>query len=332
MRLDSLWYEPHPLSLLLAPFGRVFAMIAAERRRAYDSGLLHRVRLPVPVIVVGNITVGGTGKTPLVVWLVERLRVMGRRPGVVSRGYGGRARRWPQRVTAGSDPAEVGDEPVLIARRCACPVVVAPQRVSAARTLLAEYDCDVIVCDDGLQHYALARDLEIVVMDGARRLGNGRCLPAGPLRESPSRLQSVDLVVVNGKPREGEYAMHLAGGWAQSLRDPAVERPLDDWCGQTVHAVAGIGNPQRFFTHLRAHGLEVIEHPFADHHRFQADDLAFGDTRPLLMTEKDAVKCRAFAGADRWVVPVSAVPDEPCLRRLDVLLARVLDGQLPAIQ
>jgi tetraacyldisaccharide 4'-kinase len=325
MRLDSLWYGSHPLSLLLAPLGAAFAAVAAARRRAYHSGLLRSVKLPVPVIVVGNITVGGTGKTPLVIWLVETLRTMGHRPGVVSRGYGGRARTWPQRVTADSDPALVGDEPVLIARRCACPVVTAPQRVSAARTLLAEYDCDVIVSDDGLQHYALARDLEIVVMDGARRLGNGRCLPAGPLREAPSRLQHVDIVVINGEARAGECGLRLVGERSRALLDPSLEQPLDHWRSGTVHAVAGIGNPARFFAHLRKHGLEVVEHAFPDHHRFQSRDIAFGDGRPVLMTEKDAVKCRAFAGVAHWYVPVDAVPDAACRRRLEALLARVLD-------
>jgi tetraacyldisaccharide 4'-kinase len=324
VRLDSLWYGPHPLSVLLAPLGRVFAWTAAARRRAYHSGVLHRVKLPVPVIVVGNITVGGTGKTPLVIWLVEALRAMGRRPGVVSRGYGGRASTWPQHVTADSDPAAVGDEPVLIARRCACPVVTAPQRADAARTLLAEYDCDVIVCDDGLQHYALARDLEIAVVDGARRLGNGRCLPAGPLREPPSRLRHVDLVVVNGEARAGECGMRLTGEQARALLDPSREQPLDHWRGAPVHAVAGIGNPARFFAHLRRYGLEVVEHAFPDHHRFQPGDIAFGDGRPVLMTEKDAVKCRAFAGDANWYVPVDAVPDEDCRRRLQALLARAL--------
>jgi len=324
MRLDSLWYGRHPLSTVLAPLGRVFEVAVTQRRRAYDRGLLHSIVLPVPVIVVGNITVGGTGKTPLVMWLVERLRGMGRHPGVVSRGYGRRTAGAPHRVTADSDPAEVGDEPLLIARRCACPVAVAAQRVRAARMLMADDLCDVIVCDDGLQHYALARDLEIAVLDGSRRLGNGRCLPAGPLREPASRLQGVDLVVVNGEPHEGECAMRLAGERVQALQDATLEQPLAAWRGRRVHAVAGIGNPQRFFAQLRAHGLEVIEHPFPDHHPFEARELLFGDTCPVLMTEKDAVKCRGFAGSDRWTVPVTALPDDSCRARLDTLLARTL--------
>lgn len=307
--------------MLLAPLGWLYAAVATLRRSAYGAGLLHSEKMPVPVIVVGNITVGGTGKTPLVIWLVETLREAGHRPGVVSRGYGGAATSWPQAVNGDSDPRMVGDEPVLIAHRCGCPVVVGPQRVQAARKLLADHDCDVIVCDDGLQHYALARDVEITVIDGVRRFGNGRCLPAGPLRERPSRLRSVDLVVVNGAAQAGDCDMQLMGGEARALLDPDSCHALERWRGETVHGVAGIGNPGRFFDHLRAHGLSVMEHPFPDHHRFRADDLRFGDDLPVMMTEKDAVKCREFARAGHWYVPVSAHLDEPCRQRLQRILS-----------
>ncbi len=324
MRLASLWYGSHPLSILLAPLGWLFAVVATARRYAYRAGLLHGERMPVPVIVVGNITVGGTGKTPLVIWLVEALRRAGRRPGVVSRGYGGEAASWPQTVDGDSDPRVVGDEPVLIACHCSCPVIVGPRRVQAARKLLADHDCDVIVCDDGLQHYALARDMEIAVIDGARRLGIGRCLPAGPLRERPSRLQSVDMVIVNGAARAGEYTMELKGGEARALLDPDSVQSLERWRGESVHGMAGIGNPGRFFAHLREHGLRVVEHPFSDHHAFRPDELRFGDDLPVMMTEKDAVKCRGFALAGQWYVPVSAHLDELCEQRLQRLLKRVL--------
>jgi tetraacyldisaccharide 4'-kinase len=324
VRLTSLWYGSHPLSFALLPLSALFRVVVSVRRFAYYSGVLRTHKLPVPVIVVGNITVGGTGKTPLVIWLVEALRAAGHRPGVVSRGYGGDAAVWPQPVTADSDPAKVGDEPVLIARRAACPVVVAPQRVAAARRLIADYACDVVVCDDGLQHYALRRDAEIVVIDGERRLGNGRCLPAGPLRETAARLRSVDLTVVNGAALPGECRMQLSGSVARSLAGPPRERDLGEWRGSTVHGVAGIGNPGRFFGHLRGQGLKVVEHPFPDHHRFQAEDLSFGDDLPVIMTEKDAVKCRDFAGPLHWYVPVSARIDDGCQQRLQRLFMNIL--------
>lgn len=326
MRLASLWYGSHPLSLFLAPLGWIFAAVVAMRRYAYGAGLLRRERLPVPVIVVGNITVGGTGKTPLIIWLVEALRRAGHRPGVVSRGYGGATSSQPRTVDGDSDPRAVGDEPVLIARRCGCPVVVGARRTAAARYLLAQHECDVILCDDGLQHYALARDLEIALVDGVRRLGNGRCLPAGPLRERPSRLQSVDMVIVNGAARAGEFSMQLTGGKARSLLDPDSVQALERWRGESVHGVAGIGNPGRFFAHLRDHGLKVAEHPFPDHHYFRPEELQFGDEQPVFMTEKDAVKCRDFALAGQWYVPVRAQLDEACRQRLQVLLKAVLPG------
>ena len=325
MRLASLWYGSHPLSIALAPLGWLFGWVAAVRRRAYRAGLLRSTKMPVPVIVVGNITVGGTGKTPVVIWLVEMLRRAGQRPGVVSRGYGGAATTWPQTVDADSDPSMVGDEPVLIARRTACPVVVGPQRVQAARKLLADHDCDVIVSDDGLQHYALARDFEIAVIDGARRLGNGRCLPAGPLRERPVRLQTVDVVLVNGEGPVGECTFRLSGDRAISLLDPNISRNLDQWRGGTVHGVAGIGNPDRFFAYLRVRGLTVVEHPFPDHHRFHEEELQFGDDLPVIMTEKDAVKCRSFARPHHWSVPVDAHLDPACEQRLQHLLADALN-------
>jgi tetraacyldisaccharide 4'-kinase len=214
----------------------------------------------------------------------------------------------------------VGDEPVLIARRTGCPVAVAPRRAMAARKLIEDNGCDVIVCDDGLQHYAMERDLEIAVIDGGRRLGNGRCLPAGPLRETAARLRSVDLTVVNGEASSGECRMWLTGTVARALRDPHVYRELGEWRGSTVHGVAGIGNPGRFFAHLREQGLNVVEHPFPDHHRFRAVDLDFADKLPVVMTEKDAVKCRGFAGPDHWYVPVTAWVDADCQQRLQRLL------------
>jgi tetraacyldisaccharide 4'-kinase len=321
-RLASLWYSRSPLVLLLLPLSWLFRLLAALRRLGYGAGVLPSHRLSVPVIVVGNITVGGTGKTPLVIWLVEHLRTLGYRPGLVSRGYGGQARNWPQQVRPDSDPVMVGDEAVLLARHCRCPMAVGPDRVAAARALLKHHDIDIVVSDDGLQHYALQRDLEIVVIDGVRRFGNGYCLPAGPLRETPRRLESADLVVANGLGGRREYSMRLRPGDTWRIDDPQQRRELRAFAGMKVHAVAGIGHPERFFTALAGLGVQVIPHAFPDHHPFRAEDLVFAnDEHPILMTEKDAVKCRAFTGLQAWVVPVRAELDERFTLQLDRLLA-----------
>jgi tetraacyldisaccharide 4'-kinase len=263
------------------------------------------------VIVVGNLSVGGTGKTPLVCWLVERLRDLGFKPGVVTRGYGGSSRD-ARLIEPTDDPNVVGDEPILLARRTGAPVAVGRDRPTASQMLI-DAGCDVVVSDDGLQHYALARDCEIVVIDGERRFGNGRLLPAGPLRETPQRLATADAVVVNGGPvaamggaaLDGALRMRLEARTAVSLIGGA-HKPLDEFAGHSVHAVAGIGNPERFFNLLRAHGIEVAAHPLPDHARLRAADIGFDDRLPVLMTEKDAVKCAAIAGPCHWYVPVTA--------------------------
>ena len=310
---DSLqrhWYEdrrPPWWSLLVAA---LHGAVTAARRALYRRGWAKSVCLPVPVVIVGNITVGGTGKTPLVIALVEALRARGFRPGVVSRGYGGNART-SLLLDANPDSTQVGDEPALIRLRTGVPVAIGADRPAAARLLL-DQDVDVIVADDGLQHYALARDVEICVIDGVRRFGNRRLLPAGPLREPATRLRGVDFVVCNGgEPEGGEIPMRLVLGDAVSLADPARTRSLADFRDARVHAVAGIGNPPRFFTALRGCGIDVIEHPFPDHHRYAPRDFAFDDGLQVLMTEKDAVKCVAFAGGEWWAVPGSAVLPEP---------------------
>jgi len=330
-RFEEIWYGGSPLALALLPLSWIYALVAAARQRAYASGLLPSARLPAPVIVVGNVTVGGTGKTPLVVWLVEFLRAHGWHPGVVSRGYGGRARHWPQQVRADSDPVMVGDEPVLIAQRTRCPVAAGPDRAEAVAALLEHHACDVVVSDDGLQHYALARDVEIAVIDGVRRFGNGQLLPAGPLREPAGRVRRVDMTVANGLAGRGEFAMQLRPGALMALGRDRPALALQALQPREVHAVAGIANPERFFETLRAAGLRVHRHPFADHHRFAAADLQFGDRLPVVMTEKDAVKCRRFAARDHWYLPVSAVLPEVFGRRLLTLLERFDDdGQTPA--
>ncbi len=301
------WYRASPVGLVLAPLGWLYCAVAMLRRTLYSAGLLKRVNLPVAVIVVGNITVGGTGKTPLVIWLARWLRRHGYHPGVVTRGYGGRARDWPQVVRADSDPAVVGDEPILLARHTECPVVADPDRARAARTVISR-GCDVVISDDGLQHYRLARDVEIAVLDGERRLGNGRCLPAGPLREPLGRLADVHARVTNGTAQPGELAMQLVATRFRALGSDR-DWPVSEFRGRRAHAVAGIGNPQRFFDHLRRLGVEVIEHAFPDHHDFAPADVRFGDDLPILMTEKDAVKCAAFADARMAYLAVEAQPD-----------------------
>ncbi|HEX7325111.1 MAG TPA: tetraacyldisaccharide 4'-kinase [Rhodanobacteraceae bacterium] len=305
--LQRRWYAPDLAPLWWTrPLARVYGLAGALRRGAYRHGMLRAVRLPVPVVVVGNLVAGGAGKTPLTIALVEALQARGLRPGVVSRGYGGSA-TVAQLLDGTPDPALVGDEPTLIHARTGVPVAVGARRVRAARLLL-EADVDVVLADDGLQHYALARDLEICVVDGVRRFGNGRLLPAGPLREPIARLRCVDFVVCNGgTPARGEVPMQLAAVGAVALADPARSCALAAFAGQRVNAVAGIGNPARFFESLRAAGIQPVERPFPDHHRYRAGDLDFRDGLPVLMTGKDAVKCRGFAKPDWWGVPVSAV-------------------------
>ncbi|NCF28099.1 MAG: tetraacyldisaccharide 4'-kinase [Gammaproteobacteria bacterium] len=318
--IDSLWYRNSPLSLLLVPIGWLYCAAAIVRRGAYRLGIAHVGRVGAPVIVVGNISVGGTGKTPLVIWLARFLMSRGLRPGIVSRGYRGRADKWPQQVRPDSDPVMVGDEPVLLAQATGCPVVADPDRLRAATSLLAHARCDVLISDDGLQHLGLGRDVEIAVLDGVRRHGNGRCLPAGPLREPVSRLDSVDMVVANGGGIGGEFHMRVTAGEARNLTEATLTRPLGTFKPGPVHAVCGIGSPERFFATLERAGVVVIQHPFPDHHGFCAADISFDDQLPVLMTEKDAVKCQRFADARHWRVPVQAeLPEAFGVRLLSLL-------------
>jgi tetraacyldisaccharide 4'-kinase len=292
------------------------------RRFLYQKNILTTHYLPVPVIVVGNISVGGTGKTPLVIWMINQLREQGFIPGVISRGYGGVAKSWPQQVRHDSDPKAVGDEAVLIAKRCHCPMAVGPDRVAAAQALLKYSDCNIIVSDDGLQHYPLGRDMEIAVIDGTRRFGNGHLLPAGPLREPKSRLASVDIIVANELASIGERFMKLQAGKAHNLQDPGNRVELQVFRAEPVHAVAAIGNPERFFSALRRAGIEVIPHAFPDHHYFTREELDFGDEKAVLMTEKDAVKCHPSWGSNYWYVPVAAQLDEKFTQQLLKTLER----------
>ena len=317
LRLQRRWYADRPAPLALRPLAWLYRALTALRRTCYRRGWLRVQRLPVPVLVIGNLTAGGAGKTPATLAIARWLQGQGWRPGVMSRGYGRRDQA-NRLVHAGDAPGDVGDEPLLYAA-AGIPAAVARRRADAGRLLL-QAGCDILLADDGLQHYALARDIEVLVVDGVRRFGNGALLPAGPLREPPARAQCCDLVLVNGgSARPGEHPMQLALQPAVSLRDPSRRRPLHDFT-LPVHAVAGIGDPARFFAALRSQGLEVLEHPFPDHHPYNAHDLAFTPAAPVLMTSKDAVKCRPFA-ADSWYeVPVETVLPTEFFTALERLL------------
>lgn len=325
-RLQRAWYHGHPALGLLRPLEALYRRVVQARRAHFLSGRSPAYRAPVPVIVVGNVTLGGTGKTPMILWLIDRCRARGLRVGVVSRGYGARPPSLPWRVRAGQRAGEAGDEPLLIVERSGVALMVDPDRSRAVRALLAEEPLDVILCDDGLQHYRLARDLEIVLVDAARGLGNGRCLPAGPLREPAERLQSVDAVLCNGAQADapGRFALQLAPSALVSLASrealPLGHLPV----GQAVHAVAGIGNPQRFFDTLQRLNWRPVPHAFADHAVYSAEQLRFEPDLPVVMTEKDAVKCRAFAQPDWFYLEVQATPSAAFADWFDGALARLL--------
>jgi tetraacyldisaccharide 4'-kinase len=328
-RLAREWQQRGPLAWALTPLACVFGAVALARRAAFSAGWLQAVRLGVPVVVVGNVTVGGTGKTPTVIALVEALRAAGFVPGVVSRGYGAKVVR-PTPVTSASHPAEAGDEPLLIARRTGAPVWVCPDRVAAAEALCAAHtDVDVIVSDDGLQHYRLARDVELVVFD-QRLGGNGFLLPAGPLREPLSRRR--DATLINNPfertlpPWPNTFALRLEAGDAWHLDNPHLRRPLAQFAGERVLAAAGIGAPERFFATLRAASLSPQTRALPDHYRFSGNPFVDADADAILVTEKDAVKLEAWHDARIWVVPVEAALDH----RLTALVVEKIRGRSPA--
>ena len=333
-RFVAAWYAPTltPLAAALLPFSLVFGAAVALRRFAYRAGLLPSSALSIPVIVVGGIVVGGSGKTPLTCALAHALAVHGWRPGIVSRGHGGDQLE-ARAVAIGDDPAHVGDEPPLLAAT-GFPVWIGRDRVSAARSLLSAHpECNVLLSDDGLQHYALRRSFEIVAMDASRGLGNGHLLPAGPLREPPTRLKEVDavvtLVATASEPSRGD------GRETQMSHEPLVWRNLVDahaiadttrWRAGVVHAVAGVANPRRFFDLLRSLGLDPVCHAFPDHHRYRRADIEFTGAVAVLMTEKDAVKCAAFADARCWCLPIRARIDAALVERIE----RTLHGRQTA--
>lgn len=312
-----IWYQGHKAYLLLLPLSWLYAVITAVRRLMYHLGIAKQHKLPVPVIVVGNISVGGTGKTPFTLLLCQLLQQQGWRPGIVSRGYGA-AIKAPLLVSADATAAQVGDEPLLLARRSGCPVVVCPKRVAAAQHLLAQTDCNIIISDDGLQHYALARDIEIVLIDGVRGLGNNQLLPAGPLREGRWRARAVDLVVANSDSHPlADGVMRLQAGEPKALAGDARLQ------SKTVTLVAGIGNPQRFETTVLSEGYQITQRCFfVDHHQFSAEDFN-GIVGPVLMTEKDAVKCKHFAKPDWFYLAVDAQLEQSVMTKLQTLITRL---------
>ncbi|MDH2918049.1 MAG: tetraacyldisaccharide 4'-kinase [Sideroxydans sp.] len=307
--LQRHWYRITPLHIILLPVSWLFGALAATRRILFRTGIFSRTQLNVPVIIVGNISVGGTGKTPLTLALAAQLIAHGKHPVIISRGYGG-TRLAPQAVTPSSTAAQVGDEPLLMAQRNLCPVWIGRNRVATALAARAAHpECDVILCDDGLQHYRLQRDVEIVVVDAARQFGNQFLLPAGPLRESVARLKSVDAIVYNGGTQTDsakQFAMQLQGEIFYNLLTPSRTATALELQGLRCHAIAGIGNPARYFAALNKLGLTCTNHAFADHHAYTAAELNYADCDALLLTEKDAVKCAPFADARYWVLRVEA--------------------------
>ena len=325
-KIQKSWYNKDGLTTVLLPFSWLFCLLVQIRRLLYRLRIFRTTQLNVPVIIVGNITVGGTGKTPMVIELANLLKKHGYRPGIISRGYGGKARTWPQQVRWDGDPTMVGDEAILIARRTRCPMAVGPDRVASAKALLKYTDCNIIISDDGLQHYALGRDIEIAVIDGIRRYGNENCLPAGPLREPIKRLEQVNFKVTNGVAGPDEFAMTYKAEKLCRADDSAVTLELSSLKNQTVHAIAGIGNPQRFFDNLKLSGLDIIEHAFPDHYPFKKEDLDFGEIQPIVITEKDAVKCQRFYLHNVWYQPIKAKLDNQFTEQLLVMLERI-NGQ-----
>lgn len=333
--LTARWYSDRPVWFLI-PFAWLFVLLSVARRSLYRSGILLSGALPVPVIVIGNITVGGSGKTPCVLWLCEALREAGYKPGVVTRGYGGSAGS-PRPVTVDSDPGQVGDEAVLLARRSGVPVVAGRDRVADAQLLIERGGVNVILSDDGLQHYRLPRIAEVLMLDGNRGVGNGWRLPAGPLRESANRLLSADLVIIKGDGEPRMAAPHDALLMRLELIDAVSlsngeHRSLAEFAGQRVHAVAGIADPGQFFRALESAGIEVDSRALPDHAVLTLKDLSFGDSLPVFMTEKDAVKCNNMQLQNGWYLPARARFSESDSKRfLSILSQRLAKPHGPSL-
>jgi tetraacyldisaccharide 4'-kinase len=321
--LNSVWYDAHPIRWVLWPVSQIYRLVITVRRWCYRVHIKKTVHFSTPIIVVGNLTVGGTGKSPLTSQIAKWLLQKGYRVGLVSRGYGGQSTVWPREVTADIDATLVGDEAVMLVRQTGCPMVVGPDRVAAVKKLLSEYELDFVISDDGLQHLALGRQIEIVLIDGDKKLGNNMLLPAGPLRESASRLKSVDFVVQHGGTSAFDYTMRLIDEAPYHL---LTEKTVD-WSyfkGKHVIAMAAIGSPDRFFSSLERHGVEFERRVYPDHHHFQQQDIVCPEDSVILMTEKDAVKCRGLDQIDRcWCVPVCVELDESFYSALESRLSSV---------
>jgi len=329
--VDKYWYQSslNWKMRLLLPFSTLFSGLSGLRRRLYAGGWFKAQKFAVPVIVVGNLTVGGTGKTPFVIWLANFLKAQGFKPGIVSRGVGGIKHAIPHIVMINDDVKVVGDEALLLQEQTQCPVVICAHRAKAVASLLNETACNIVISDDGLQHYRLGRDIEIVLIDAKRGLGNGRLLPAGPLREKPNRLQTVDFILLNHRLDSSAPALpniqlpiYAIRSKLQSLQSLATNqiRSLEAFANTTVHAVAGIGHPELFFKYLENAGLNIIRHVFPDHYRYQPQDLTFADKHPIIMTAKDAVKCKQFAVENVWQLPLEIIVDD---RLSSALLAKL---------
>jgi len=323
--IEHYWYHQNLVSWLLLPLAGLYCLLISLRIKLYQLGWLKSYRAPIPVIVVGNLTVGGTDKTPLIIWLTRWLKSQGLRPGIISRGYGSKAGYYPYEIKSFSTAEETGDEPLLLQNRTGVPVVIGPDRQADIEKLLAEHDCNIILSDDGLQHYRLQRDIEIAIVDGTRGFGNGFCLPSGPLREPVTRLNRVDMIMVNGGG-DNQLAFKVIPGEVYSVGGSCEQLQLDAFAGQKVHAVAGIGNPQRFFDLLQQHQVEIIPHVFRDHHQYHEYELDFADELPVLMTEKDAVKCRRMQLKNLWYLDIDIQLSDIAKQRLQHLLEQVQDG------
>ena len=324
--LEKTWYSNSILSFLLLPLSWLFRTMVICRRAYYRLRNSARTAAEVFVVVVGNITVGGTGKTPFVIWLAQQCKDRGLRVGIVTRGYKRENEQQLVEVQPHSLPSEVGDEALLLALKTTCPVIAAADRKLAVEMLIEKYKIDLVLCDDGLQHYNLARDIEIAVVDGERKFGNGRCLPAGPLREPITRLSACDLVVSNGRNDAAKYYFEIEYNDVVSLTLDTVRKPLADFKDFTVHAVAGIGNPQRFFNLLKHVGVHIIEHSFPDHHAYQQADLEFSSNDPIIMTEKDAVKCKNIINKNIWYLPIVLSSNIVLDKKIETILEGVPHG------
>ncbi|CAM4467293.1 MAG: Tetraacyldisaccharide 4'-kinase [Legionellaceae bacterium] len=309
----KLWYTKNIFSYLLLPFSFIFYLIIITRKYLYQKNIITKKTLPLPVIIVGNITVGGNGKTPLVIWLANFLKKQGYKPGIISRGYGGKPSTNPIYVTAESDPRLVGDEPIIIAKQTHCPTAIATKRIDAAQLLLTQKNCNILISDDGLQHYSLSRTIEIAVIDNERKMGNGFLLPAGPLREPITRLKEIDFTISLGKEIftpifSPSFCMQYVPEQLINIQMESTQCSIHDFKGKKIHVIAGIGNPDRFFKQLTELGLDIIAHSFPDHYPFTSNDFNFLEKDlPIIMTEKDAIKCRAFAKKEWWYLPVKTI-------------------------